>query len=99
MQPQVETGNPTSEGCQPPARARTFEQPVLFRAAQKIPCYVPANIKIRRRTDYWQAFKGFSGASTMCLIAWGENRTFTYWFTGCKRATNDHSNATSCHLS
>jgi len=24
----------------PPARARTFEQPNLFRAAQKIPCYV-----------------------------------------------------------
>jgi len=49
--PQVETGSPTSEGCQPPARASTFEQPNLFRAAQKIPCYVFENIKIRLRTD------------------------------------------------
>jgi len=49
---QVETGSPTSEGCQPPARASTFELPNLFRAAQKIPCYVFENIKIRLRTDY-----------------------------------------------
>ena len=74
MPPQVETGTPTSEGCRPPARARTFGQPDLFRAAQKIPCYVPANIKIRRRTDYWQAYLGCGGILKVRLVARGENR-------------------------
>jgi len=65
------TGNPTSEWLPAPARASTFEQPNLFRAAQKIPCYVFENIKIRLRTDYLLPLFTVSGA-TICILSFGD---------------------------
>jgi len=86
MPPQVETGSPTSEGCQPPARARNFWQPNLFRAAQKIPCYVLSNIKIRLMTNWKRASLNAEDTYGYVLSLGNKSKAFNHPLTGYENA-------------
>lgn len=86
----------------PPARARNFWQPNLFRAAQKIPCYVLSNIK----SDWWRVgYQCFSihtdAGMSYPTEEWGKNKptnvgrniSISIWQNEClDKLINGHTN-------